>query len=515
MNFYQKLLDTLGLTKEQYDSLTQEVTLEDIEDPLNFENIEFAIERIKKAMENKEKIMVYGDYDCDGICSTSILVKTFKMLNYDVGYYIPSRYKDGYGINVDMVELIHKKGYKLIITVDNGVSQVEALKLAKEYGIDVILTDHHEMLKDIPECYTIVHPFIKRQDVMPECGAYVAFMLSILLLGRMDHYLLCLASLATISDMMPLVTHNRVLLQNAIKILNTEKFNQFSILLNNEEVDEKTLSFSLAPKINAVGRVKEDTSVNRLVKYFVTDDVNEQVKLADYINTINDERKSMTVEAFNNLNFDEFKDDKIVVCYLPKLKEGLIGLVAARILNSLNKPAIVFTKSIGGLLKGSGRSLPGFSLAENFDKLKDIIEIYGGHALAGGLSLKEENLELFKQKINELASCCNITPKELKLVEMDYDDFSLENYQILRKLGPFGEGFEEPSFSYTFKNNYSHFFGNMKQHLKGSINKNCSFVAFNVDKTLLNREQITLIGKLELDAYRGNNKLSFKVNEIK
>ena len=159
MNFYQKLLDTLSLTEEEYNELTKEVTLDDIEDPLNFENIEFAISRIQEAMKNKEKIMVYGDYDCDGICSTSILVKTFKLLNYDVGYYIPSRYKDGYGINEQMVELIHKKGYKLIITVDNGVSQIEALQLAKDYGIDVILTDHHEMLKDIPECYTIVHPF--------------------------------------------------------------------------------------------------------------------------------------------------------------------------------------------------------------------------------------------------------------------------------------------------------------------------------------------------------------------
>ena len=515
MDFYSKLLTTLNLSKEEYDNLIKDVTLDDIENPMNFSNIDKAVRRIQQAIANHEKIMVYGDYDCDGITSTSILVKTFKMLNYDAGYYIPSRYKDGYGINEKMVELIHQKGYNLIITVDNGVSQVEALNRAKNYGIDVILTDHHEMLKDLPECFTIVHPFIKEQDVLAECGAYVAFMLSILLLGRIDHYLLCLAALATISDMMPLVSHNRCLLKNALKILNEENFPQFKILLFDQEIDEKSLSFFLAPKINAVGRVKEDTSVNRLVKYFVSTDEKEQVRLANYINTTNDERKEMCIEAFNNLHIEEFQDSKVVIAYIPHLKEGLIGLVAARILNTLNKPAIVFTKSIGGMLKGSGRSLNGFSLAESFDKLKDIIEVYGGHSLAGGLTLKEENLELFKKKINELAENSIIVPKELKLIEMDQDDFTYENYQILRNLGPYGEGFEEPYLSYKLPNKNFTFIGKGKNHMKGYINSHCSFIAFNVDKNLLNKEDITLIGKLEQDTYRGRKNIVFKINEIK
>ena len=238
MNFLNKLLEITNLSKEEFDLLTKEVSLNDIEDPNNFENIDKAVSRIFQAIKNNEKIMVYGDYDCDGICSVSILVNAFKKLNYEIGYYIPSRYKDGYGINEKMVDLIHSKGYKLIITVDNGVSQNEALKKAKDYGIDVILTDHHEILHELPECYCLVHPFRKTKDVMPQCGAYVSFMLSIKLLNKIDNYLLSLASLATISDMMPLVSHNRIIVKNAIEIIKKERFDQFYIFLEIQFTDE-------------------------------------------------------------------------------------------------------------------------------------------------------------------------------------------------------------------------------------------------------------------------------------
>lgn len=514
MNFLDKLLKAMNLSLEEFNQLTKDVTLQDIENPLNFNSIEIACDRIKSAIENKEKIMIYGDYDCDGICSVSILVNTFKKLNYDVGYYIPSRYKDGYGINTNMVDLIASKGYKVIITVDNGVSQHEALKKAKEYGIDVILTDHHEILKDIPECYCLVHPFNKKCDTMPQCGAYVSFMLSSLLLGKIDNYLLSLAALATISDMMPVHKHNRVLIKNAVKVLKEEHFNHFSILTNNEEVDERLLSFTLAPKINAIGRVKEDNSVNKVIKYFTSDDVNEQVALANIINSVNDERKRMCLEAFNSLDLQESKE-KVIVKLLPNLKEGLIGLVAARILNQFNTPCIVFTKTKDGLLKGSGRSLTGFSLAEAFHKLSSLIEVYGGHALAGGLSIKEENLEEFTKQINILAKDCKLSVKEKNIIEMDQDDFSFENYQIMKKLSPFGEGFEEPLLSYQINSNIINYIGSNKQHIRGFINPICFFIAFNVENYDLNKSTLTLIGRMEPDSYRGNNRITFKVLDIK
>ena len=219
--FLEKLLDAYNLSYEQYLEMTKEVNYDDLEDPYTFLGIEKAKDRINSAIKNNEKIMIYGDYDCDGFSSVSILVNMFKYLNYpNVGYYIPSRYKDGYGITSAMVDLIHQKGYTLIITVDNGVAQFEALSKAKDYNIDVILTDHHEMINELPPCYTIVHPFLKTNNLnLPECGAYVAFNLSRVVLGRVDDYLLVLAALATISDMMPLVSYNRIIVRMALKLL--------------------------------------------------------------------------------------------------------------------------------------------------------------------------------------------------------------------------------------------------------------------------------------------------------
>ena len=514
MYFYQKLLNALEIDDVKYQELVRPTSISEIEDPLNFQNIEKAIDRIRLAINNREKIMIYGDYDCDGICSTSILVKAFNKINYQVGYYIPSRYKNGYGINEEMVDLINQKGYKLIITVDNGVSQIDAIRKAKNYGIDVIVTDHHEILKDIPDCYCLVHPFLKKKDILPQCGAYVAFMISILLLGKIDPYLLSLASLATISDMMPLLEYNRILVKNGIKLMNENKYPQFGILLNYEKIDETSLSYSLAPKINAIGRVKDDTSVNKVVKYFNTKNLDELVDLANYINEVNEERRQMCNEAFSSIKIDD-NDDKINVVLIPSLKEGLIGLVASRLVNQFKKPAIVFTRSENNLLKGSGRSLEGFSLADSFNQLGNLLVAYGGHALAGGLTIEEEKFEIFKKEINLLAKNSIFTPKNVKIIEMDIDDFSYENFLLIKNLSPYGESFEEPLLSYKINKNQITFIGNLKQHFKGIINSECSFVHFNYDQEIINSQIIELLGNLELHSYKGNNQLVFKVKEIR
>ena len=513
MNFIEKLKQALNLTDEQYQEMIIPSSSLEIENPDNFINIDIATKRIFSAIEHNEPIMIYGDYDCDGICSTSILVNTFYKLKYKVGYYIPSRYSDGYGINVDMVNKIAEKGYKVIITVDNGVSQMEALTLAKEKGIDVILTDHHEILNEVPPCYTIVHPFYKKKEILPQCGAYVSFMLSIKLLGEIDDYLLSLASLATISDMMPLVKENRTIVKKGIEAISSNHFVHF-YRLSLGEVDEKELSFSIAPKINAIGRVKEDTSVNKVVKYFTATEAKDISKLALYIDEINEERKCICSLAYNSLQIDNSLD-KVIVVLFEDLKEGLIGLVASRILNNYNKPTIVFTKANNGLLKGSGRSLEGFSLAQSFKELEDIIEVYGGHALAGGLSIKEENFNLFKERINLLAQDKIIKPKEKKIIPLEKEEFTYENYLELRKLSPFGEGNEEPYFSYTIECSQIKYIGNRKQHAKGTINDNCSFICFNADKDLIaSCKKVKLVGKIERDSYIGYHNLTFNVNEI-
>lgn len=513
MNFVNKLMNAMGITPEEFDRLNETITLDRIESPDHFEQMEVAVARIEQAMRQKEKIMIYGDYDCDGICSVSILVKTFAKRNYPVGYYIPSRYKDGYGINEALVDEIKKKGYSLIITVDNGVRQFSALKRAKDYGIDVILTDHHEFADVLPECFCLIHPFRKIQDPMGQCGAYVAFMLSIRLLDRIDEYLLSLAALATVSDVMPMNSHNRNLVRYAVQNRLPDAYPNLTLLSRSAPIDERAMGYVIAPKINAVGRVMEDASPNRVVKFLISEDRSEMLSLASFIDSVNEERKRLCQSAYSNLPVESI-EKSVLVYSLPSLKEGLIGLVAARISAQKNKPVIVFTSSENGLLKGSGRSLPGFSLVDAFEQLSDQIVVYGGHALAGGLTIREENLESFTSRIQEIGETACIQPRSRRVIGMEEDDFTYENYLLLRNLGPYGEGFEEPYLSYEFDTRNLRFMGNQKQHFRGTLNGNCSLVCFNYDPEKIRKEKITLIGRLDLDNFAGNRKIVFTVTEI-
>ncbi|MGN1295052.1 MAG: DHH family phosphoesterase, partial [Bacilli bacterium] len=410
----QKVISKMNISMDEYYELTKDIDISDLEDPSSFKNIDIAVTRIKEAIKNNEKIMIYGDYDCDGISATSILYLAFKKLNYDVGYYIPSRYKDGYGINENMVDIIAQKGYKLIITVDNGVSQMEALKKAKNLHIDVILTDHHEILNDIPPCYTIIHPSLKEnKDYLPECGAYVAFMISHKLLGYVDEYLLTLASLATISDMMPLRLDNRNIVKLGIKSLQNNKFSSLMKLSDYPTtINEKTFSFNIAPKVNSLGRIIKDTKVNRMVTYLTSSSNEEQNMLLQYINNVVLERKTVTDQAFKKIDLSNHQNDNVIVEVFDDVCEGVIGLVAQKVLMECKKPCVCLCYGEEGILKGSCRSLIGFNIAEALNALDDLLLAHGGHAQAGGLSLSKENLPLFKERINNLAHGIVLKEKE-------------------------------------------------------------------------------------------------------
>lgn len=515
--FLEKLLFAYNLSEEEYLKLTKDVTYDDLEDPMDFLGIIEAKDRILKAIKNNEKIMIYGDYDCDGFSSVSILVNMFKYLNYkNIGYYIPSRYKDGYGIHDKMVDLIHSKGYTLLITVDNGVAQMSALTKAKDYGIDVILTDHHEMINELPPCYCVVHPFLKNSKLeLPQCGAYVAFNLSRVVLGRIDDYLLILGALATISDMMPLIGYNRTIVRLALKLLKENKYLPFLILNNGEMItNEKDLSFNISPKVNAVGRIITDTKVNRVVNFFTTDSKEEMAVLGDFINNCNDQRKNISSEAFRKIDLSKHQSSLVVVECMDFLIEGLIGLVANRVLNELKKPCVIFTSTEEkDILKGSARSFIGFPLSETFKKLEHLLVGYGGHAQAGGLSIKRENLEEFTKEINSLAVGKEFKEKEKIIIECDRFDLNIHNYRLIKSLGPFGEGFEEPYIEVEIPCTIISYLSN-GLHIKGDVNPECGFIGFNINKKFPINGTIKLQGKLELESFRGKERLSLKVEKV-
>ena len=514
-SFKDRLLEYLNIPEEEYLKLTKKISKDDLESPDNFINMDKVTNRINDAIKNNENIMIYGDYDCDGISATSILVKTFLMLNKKVGYYIPSRYIDGYGLNLNRAKQIKEKGYSLLITVDNGVSCHEAIAYLKENNVDVIITDHHEITGELPLSYSILHPDLKvNHDNLKQCGAYVAFMLSIKLLNYVDDYLLTLAMQATISDMMPLHSHNRNIVKLGLEILNKNKHFATCLLTNKSIIDEDELGYVICPKINAFGRIKEDISVNDMVRFFVSDDEKIKQRFLRNIELVNNQRKDILNYAVSQIKWDEFINDKLIVTRLDQISEGVIGLVASRILNQCNKPCIVLCKTHEGILKGSARSYEGLNLAEAFLDSKEYLLSFGGHAQAGGLSLNEDNYFLFKDNITKYALDKKIIIPEDKYFILNNKDLTYENYLIIKSLSPFGMEFPRPNFLLKINKGDVRYIGNDGQHIKGLINNKASFIGFNLSSIIEDKENFYASGNIYKDDFRGGEYLSYQIDKI-
>jgi len=513
MDFVSKLCRHFNLTYEEFKNMISPKTLSDIPSFNHFNDIDKVVLRIKKAIDNQEKIFIYGDYDCDGIMATSILVKAFELLDYSVGYYIPSRYLDGYGLNVDKVKLAYEKGYKLIITVDNGVMQHEAIALAKSLGMDVIVTDHHNVPEILPDADYVLHPTYSNYGELVCCGAYVAYMLSWALLNRSEPYLLCLAAIATISDLMELKDYNRNIVKIALDIMNTTHFASIRYLVGSlDQIDEMTIGLRIAPKINAVGRILEGTQINRLIKFFTTNDEQEINVIGEFIESINNIRKEMTASASSSYIINE---DESAIIVVSEEKEGLIGLIANRLLQEYNKPVVVFAKSSDPLIyKGSARSKNGFSIVKAFDSMKDLLLVYGGHSLAGGCSISVDNFDAFKNRFIALADIYKLEEEKEETIELSLDEVTLHNYQILASLGPFGMGFKAPKFSLPkLKTNFLQY-SNDGRHIMTPLSMKSKLVGFNIGIDEINGYSwISVEGKMSKNFFRGNETLQFVIDK--
>lgn len=513
MDFINKLCDYYHISHDEYEQLIKKATLDDLPSPHLFQDMDKACKIINETMTNHEKIMIYGDYDADGILATSILVNTFNKLNYHVGYYIPSRYIDGYGLNEEKVFLAYEKGYKLIITVDNGVSQHSAIARAYELGMKVIITDHHSLPLTLPQCEVILHPTYSHYGDIVCCGAYVALMLSNALLGHYDHYLVCLASIATISDMMELKAYNRTIVKLGLDFLKEEKYKNLFMLIkeNQNNIDESTYGVQIAPKINAIGRIIENTTINRLVTFFSSDNETDIINLANWVEEVNNERKKITQGATSKLIIDESKP---AICILSDEKEGLIGLIANRLLQQYNKPVIVFARGTeDGILKASARSHSGFSIVKCFQSLHYLLEVAGGHDLAGGCSLKEENYEEFQKQFYLLAEQYQIKEEKMPAIKASLEDITLQNYETMRLLSPFGMGWKAPFF--TLENLDIKALGYSKNnlHIMSELSLKTRLVGFNISKdSLANYRYLDVIGHLSLNYYYQHITLQFVID---
>ena len=339
-------------------------------------------------------------------------------------------------------------------------------------------------------------------------------MLSICLLNRIDPYLVSLATQATISDMMPLKGYNRILMKVGLKIINEHKEYPLHLLTNETNIDEETLGYTICPKINAFGRIKEDLSVNDMVRFFVIEDKLTLKKIAYEIEQVNNLRKNILLNTVNKLDLNSYKDKKIIVERLDNTSEGVIGLVAAKILNEVNKPCIVFTKSNEqDVLKGSARSIKGFSLVDAFSILSDLLEVYGGHEEAGGLSIKEENYNEFVNKLNEYTKDIEINLEEEKYLMIEKEDLNYENYLFIKSLSPFGMEYNKPKFLLNIDRNNITFMGKDQNHIKGYLSNNVSFVGFSLANKI-NHSINKCLGTLVYDDFKKGRNVIFRIEKI-
>lgn len=516
MDFKDKLIDYFALDDASLNDVLKPFESINLKDPNKIEGMDKVKERIFSAIKNKEKIIVYGDYDCDGISATSIMVKTFEKLNYPVSYYIPSRYLDGYGLNEENVKKIADKGFKLIITVDNGISANEAIDLANSYGIDVIVVDHHEVPEVPVNALAVIHPTVSHISDIIGSGGYMALFVSGALLNEYDDYLVTIAGMSVISDMMELKDYNRDVVRLAVDNLAKHRYLAMKLLLDSPIITEKSFSLELAPKINAVGRMKEDTSVNKLVKYLTSNNEEEIYRLYKFITEINEERKNFTKEAVDALQ-EDFSSEPGIVLNLD-IKEGLIGLIANRLLNQYNLPTLIFTsdEKDPGVLKGSIRSKNGFNVTKAFASLEKYLLTGGGHALAGGLSIKKEDFPSFKKDFLDLCKQYPLIEEEKKVIDIDVKDVNFSNYKILREFAPFGVGFEEPIFKISSLPTRALNFISFGKHLSTQLTINSKILGFNMsEKEVKTHSYIDLYGKFLLSSFRDEKTLEFRVIEYK
>lgn len=379
-------------------------------------------------------ILIVGDYDCDGICATTITKRLLEHLGINNSYYIPSRIDEGYGLSEKIVSIAHKHHYDAIITVDNGVSATSSISLANSLGIKVMIIDHHEYV-DTPDCYGFIHPNLLDKDFNKLSAGALCYLLSTLFYE--DDYSLVLGGLSILSDMVGVLNYNRYLLKKMMNILNTSDIYQIK-LLNGASVDYDSLSFNAIPKINAVSRMGYNANI--LVKYFLSDK-DECIKLLDSINKINDYRKNETKTecdlALSMLN----RKDKLALIVSSEFKEGICGLIANRISLNYDVPCIVFSKK-DGLLKGSGRSRENFNIYEYLSNTRDLFTSFGGHGQACGVCIEESRFDELKEYISSHE--LELLDYQKDVISVDQSDIDLDLFEKIDSLKPFGIDFKEP-----------------------------------------------------------------------
>ena len=512
---FKRLLDYYQINEEEYAQLIMDVDEHNFSLNHTFDNMQECVEVVKKAVKENKKIFIYGDYDADGIMSTSILVKMFSYLNYPVSYHIPNRYLDGYGLTLKRSEEIVNNGFDLLITVDNGITAFEGIKYAKEHGLEVLIFDHHQPDTVLPNADYILHPVTSHFGETATSAGFVTFMFALNYLGRFDQYLATLAGISLVSDMMPLVSYNRQLLRLVIKLYAQNSFYNIDLLKEKDAFNEISIGMRIAPKINAIGRlIDDDEYLSRTVEFFTSDDKELLLNYNEWINSVNNERKEVTKEAVENSADVDVSQAAIVLTI--EQKEGVIGLIANNFVKKYSKPTIVFAlDQTGEYFKGSCRAPKGFNVVDVFNQMGDLLETCGGHAMAGGCTIKKENYEAFKEAFNKMAEDCQVEVENANIIPLYINDINYENYQLVDSFSPFGENWPAPKFKLSHIKVPSLMYSRDSQHILTSIGNSARLTGFYFSKEKMQEYQyVDMIGTLRLSTYYNKTTVEFLISDI-
>jgi len=509
--------------------------LEDLNDPYLFNGMDNAVSRILTSIENKEKITIYGDYDVDGITSIAVLKKFLDECGAVVDYYLPNRLSEGYGLNKNALDTIKNRGTQLLITVDCGISAYSEIEYAKSLGLEVIVTDHHECPEKLPEAIAVIdaksedntYPFNSLAGVGVSFKVIQALCIKLNLPAERYLKYLDIVCLGTVADIVPLIDENRVIVKYGLEVIkNTQNVGLKALIQTSgyNSIDSSAISFGLAPRINACGRMGHaDMALNMLL----TDDEEEAMKIAEHLQVMNRERqeveKVIMEDAINIIEKNKLYDDNVIVVGNENWHHGVIGIVASKITETYYKPSILicFEKGEG---KGSGRSVDGFDLHEALSACGDKLLKYGGHEMAIGLTIKQSEFDNFRNAIIDFAK--DKLPEDLIPVvkydaELSTKNISKDTIESLKLLEPYGEANNSPIFVYkNVKVDSIRTLSNDK-HLKLNVkDDNCVFnaIAFNMGDrkdSIRMGDKVDILHYLELNRYNGFESVQLNVKDIK
>jgi single-stranded-DNA-specific exonuclease len=502
--------------------------------------MEKAIDRILEAINNEERILIYGDYDVDGITSIALLFSILSEITPNLYYYIPNRFQEGYGLNEKAMDTAYKNNIRLIITVDCGISSVYEINKANSYGINVIVTDHHQPQKELPSATAIINPKYDKNYTFDElAGVGVSFKVAQALYLKLEKNqdnlwnFLDYVTLGSIADSVPLVDENRILIKQGLKILNQTKKEGLKALImescaNYNNLNTKDVNFSLAPRLNAAGRIDDPKLALELL---LTKSPSKAKYLAQKLTEINKSRRNIgnnILREARKIAIKQIKEEnnKILVLSSKDWNQGVIGIIASRLVEELNRPVIIISQK-NGVGKGSGRSVKNFHLYKALELCRDILIDFGGHQYAAGITIDSDKIAEFKLKINKVSQ--NIIKEDDLKKELEVDtpillnDVNFNLINDINTLEPFGLKNPQPVFcSYNNKISDWKLVGKNKEHLKIKIKKNdkvlngIGFKLSQIGNQIFSENKVVdLAFNIELNKWNGTENIRLNIKDMK